>query len=304
MTSTQNPSTTPMVASNKTGNCINGMLARARDFNNAGVALILQSTSSSSRANNDDRGAVAWTLFKGALEVYLASQRELREGESDKQQVMHDESPYIARAQACYRELLLVNGSRLAADDSSLVKELPQDDEEGDSHHCSSQSLQLFAKPLRICGEGEEEDSCEEDGKDEDIGLSEKRNAALTGAIIVLNLALLKHAQDSASTAALSMYRLAYSLLHCGNGDHRFFACTTTAATASLVLRSALLNNAAVWYWENGDRLAAQASLRRAMIELPRFSSMSDSVSSRRRLLLLEHNVRFMSAHEGTSPAA
>ena len=101
------------------------------------------------------------------------------------------------------------------------------------------------------------------------------------GVTVIFNLALVEHWKNPSSPQVLSMYALALSLSGPFKEPH---------------LKAATLNNAGIWYFENGDVGSAKSCFERAM----KLSVGSDR-SSRERAV---SNLRWISMHYRTSPAA
>jgi hypothetical protein len=70
--------------------------------------------------------------------------------------------------------------------------------------------------------------------------------SSLVGLTIIFNLALLEHIKNSSSRGALSLYRLADSLL------------TNNMNETEARLAVYILNNTGVWFFENGDMCSAE----------------------------------------------
>ena len=250
-------------------------LAKAIQFNNAGAF----------RFRSDPRKA--WELFKGALEVKLAIERNMKDCRECivKEQFyehLSSENAYVSRAQTILEEgetevnpggvadkitLEVVEASRALA---STILQKQFGNELGDIFYTPF----IFSKPFLVPDDHELMDPME--------------LARTTSAIVIFNLALVEQMFIRTSPQAVSLYELATSLL---------------IGQAVNELGVALINNIGVWCYENDDIDAAQ----RCMDHLSRILRNP----SGRRLLSDDDcesvlsNISFMLMPRGTiSPAA
>ena len=241
-------------------------LAKAIQFNNAGAF----------RFRLDPRKA--WELFKGALEVKLAIERNMKDCRECivKEQFyehLSSENAYVSRALrdsggvADKITLEVVEASRALA---STILQKQFGNELGDIFYTPF----IFSKPFLVPDDHELMDPME--------------LARTTSAIVIFNLALVEQMFNRTSPQAVSLYELATSLL---------------IGQAVNELGVALINNIGVWCYENDDIDAAQ----RCMDHLSRILRNP----SGRRLLSDDDcesvlsNISFMLMPRGTiSPAA
>jgi hypothetical protein len=200
---------------------------------------------------------IAFDLFKGALEVQLAYEKRC----ADPSFVISEVSrAYIACADAHHCRM----GSANNEDQDAEIGEEYSDCET----FCN---LFKFRSPVRI----------EE--------LPSPLKSSLVGLTIIFNLALLEHVKNSSSKGALSLYRLADSLL------------TSDMNATEARLAVYILNNIGVWFFENGDMCSAEYYIGHlADPSLPMASLMS-----RDALAGIEFNLDwFANPRYQTSPAA
>lgn len=110
--------------------------------------------------------------------------------------------------------------------------------------------------------------------------ISDLEDAIAIGVTIIFNLALAEHWKDPSSPQVMSMYGLCDSLLG-PLQDHK--------------LQAAIQNNKAIWYFENGDAVSAEACLERVKDLLDLDQRTRDQINS---------NLLWIAANHSTSAAA
>jgi hypothetical protein len=243
----------------------------ARAFNNAGVSFL-----------EAGHGAVAWDLFKGALEVNLASER------SRGQQASHfgESDTYIRKAESHMQNLenySFINATNTATD--SLLFEYPSMRGEGILVPLDS-STGCFFKPYISCRPFRIADEPSNAGPSRALASEEDRTMSATEiTTIIFNLALFDHLHRRTSNQAISLYELATTLMV---GED---LCS---------LAVALINNIGVWCYDSGDIFGAL----RCMDHLSQILDGCDSLDERERGRLVSNIQRMLIPPSSASPAA
>jgi len=252
-------------------------LAKAVQFNNAGVACFRSEPKK------------AWELFKGALEVKLAMERNSMSSQQALPakpalfEQLSAENAYVKRAQTILEEgndddamdlVPNVDGNVVTLEEVEASRTLVS------STLCQQFGKELgnifytpflFTKPFLI--------------PDQDA-VSPSEMARTTSAIVIFNLALVEHLFNRSSNQAVSLYELATSLLVGQTVDQ---------------LGLALINNIGVWCYENDDLDAAQ----RCMDHLSRIMrSCHHLVSDSDQAAILRNICCLLMPGGSTSPAA
>lgn len=191
-------------------------MQRSIDYNNAGVDCT---------AAGHHR--IAWELFKGALEVKLATERSSltpeRRVEGMSRSNLSNDSSYIQKAERHMQNLPKYvharddSCSRLHNEFSSPLHAR----QDARSTECLEDlySPYLFREPMKLR---------------HGVNLTTRKESAT----IIFNLALVDHLKNRCSEQAVQLYELAMTLL---TGD------------VVDLLGIALMNNIGVWCYENGD---------------------------------------------------
>ena len=238
----------------------------------------------------------AWILCKGALELYLASQKKSSlTSDVAATATLSRCSPkalrYIQQAEHIYESYTAKfrNGQEVHEDET-----LPSD-WDGPTHSVSGFRLHLFTT-LHEIGNG--------------TSLHD------AGATIIFNLALLQHTKDPLSLHVFSLYRLGLSLLLEDNPQSNIPRGHDDASERVLhhhhhfyFLRIAMLNNTAVWFHENGDTVWAKHYLQQALAccrhvrDDTNVHCCCPLTSKQAQQNLLEENLQWIQRH-CSSPAA
>jgi hypothetical protein len=251
-------------------------LAKAIQFNNAGVSCFRSHPKK------------AWELFKGALEIKLAMEKEMNSSCECSVKVpfyeqLSSENAYIYRAHTILEEggdevadqitdrgevtLDVVEASRTLLS-STLCKRLGK--ELGDIFYTPF----VFSRSFRI--------------PDDFESIPPIELARTTSAIVIFNLALVEHLFNRTSPQAVSLYELATSLL---------------VGQSVNELGLALINNIGVWCYENDDNDAAQRCMDH-LSKILRNPSCRDLITASDRDAVLRNICCMLMPRGTTSPAA
>ena len=166
---------------------------------------------------------VAWDLFKGALELHLA--KEQKRANPDVVLSKMSEK-FIQRADTWYQRLV---SSDLFEDAEEKFSPMLTSEHGEDEYFCH---LFLFRDPVEIPGD-----------------IPELDKSSFSGLTIILNLALLEHCRNPWSKQVVGLYKLAASLL--------------SGKSSEAGLEIHIINNAGVWYHQNGNVSVAEKYMDR-----------------------------------------
>lgn len=184
------------------------------DLNNAGVVYM-----------RCGQFQVAWDLFKGALELHLARQKQRA---NSNVRPSHTAEAFILRAKDRYNRFV---SSRMASHGETTPSVLIEGHGE-DDYFCH---FFLFRNPIKIPRDFRED----------------SLKACFSGLIIILNMALLEHYRNPSAKQSMSLYRLAASLL-------------TGRSPAEASIELIIMNNVGVWHQQNGNVSIAEKYMERA----------------------------------------
>jgi hypothetical protein len=231
-------------------------IEKARAFNNAGASFL-----------EAGHGRAAWDLFKGALEVKLASERS-----SDQQasrlgtiDTYVRKAEYHIQNQANYRLNNTDNGT------GSLLFDYPS--MRGAVMPLESSTGCLF-DPYISCHPFRIVDEPSIAGPTTELAAKDRTMSARASTMIIFNLALVDHLHNRSSNHAISLYELASTLM---------------AGEDVGPVSIALINNIGVWCYDNED---VQGGLR-CMDHMSSALHVCNSVDEEERARL-ESNIQLM----------
>jgi hypothetical protein len=233
-------------------------IEKARAFNNAGASLL-----------EAGHGRAAWDLFKGALEVNLASERS----SSDQQASHHGEiDTYVRKAEHHIQNLANYRLNNTNTGTVSILFGYPS--MRGGVMPLESSTGCLFdpyisCYPFHIV----DEPSVIE-GPTELTANDRTMSATRATTMIIFNLALVDHLYNRSSNHAISLYELASTLM-------------VGAEVGPVGI--ALINNVGVWCYDNEDVTGGL----RCMDHLSRVLRVCDPVNDEERAKL-ESNIHLM----------
>jgi hypothetical protein len=242
-------------------------IEKARAFNNAGASFL-----------EVGHGRAAWDLFKGALEVKLASERSIdqqgaRIGELDT---------YVRKAEYHMQNLANYPLNNTGTGDASLLFEYPS--MRGSVVQLDSSTGCLFdpyisCHPFRIIDEPSIA------GPATRLAAKEITMSARASTMIIFNLALVDQLHNRSSNHAISLYELATTLM---------------VGEEVGPVGIALINNIGVWCYDNED---VQGGLR-CMDHLSSILDRCNSVDKGERARLVSNIQLMLIPPDSASPAA
>jgi hypothetical protein len=242
-------------------------IEKARAFNNAGASYL-----------EAGHGRAAWDLFKGALEVKLASERS-----TDQQASRIGElDTYVRKAEYHMQNLASYPSNNTGTGAASLLFEYPS--MRGRVVPLDSSTGCLFdpyisCHPFRIVDEPSIAGPATKPAAEE-ITMS-----ARASTMIIFNLALVDHLHNRSSNHAISLYELATTLM---------------VGEEVGPVGIALINNVGVWCYDNED---VQGGLR-CMDHLSSILDRCSSVEKGERARLVSNIQLMLIPPDSASPAA
>jgi hypothetical protein len=242
-------------------------IEKARAFNNAGASFL-----------EAGHGRAAWDLFKGALEVKLASERS-----SDQQASRIGElDTYVRNAEYHMQNLANYHLNNTNTESASLIYEYPS--MRGGMIPRESSTGCLFdpyisCHPFRIVDEPSIAEPTTE------LAAKDRTMSVRTSTTIIFNLALVDHLHNRSSNHAISLYELATTLM---------------AGEEVGPVGIALINNVGVWCYDNED---FQGGLR-CMDHLSSVLHVCSSVDEGERARLVSNIELMLIPPCSASPAA
>lgn len=243
-------------------------IEKARAFNNAGATFL-----------EAGQSKAAWDLFKGALEVKLASERS-----SDQQASRIGElDTYVRQAEYHMQNLANYRSNNTDTGTASLLFEYPSMRGGGMPHETSTGCFfdpYISCHPFRVADEPRMIAR-----PTTELAAKETTMSARASTIIIFNLALVDHLHNRSSNHAISLYELATTLM---------------VGEEVSPVGIALINNVGVWCYDNED---VQGGLR-CMDHLSSALHVCNSVDEGERARLVSNIQLMLIPPYSASPAA